>query len=413
MSSTTEAPRYVWLMGLANMSYGYGYAVVLVTAPQLLATHGVPEPVIANLTALATTAGLATFALAPLLDCWFSRRSWAIGLALVVAMLVFATLVLPANSALFAPALALIALAVVLYNSAIGGWLGAVLPKSADETIGTWFNIGNAAGFGIGAQVQFWLLGHLAAPLGAAVVAALGLAPLAILAVLPSPDAGHADVRESFGRLARDVSQLVRQGSVLRIIVLFLLPCGAFTLTNAFGGLGGDFHASPGLVDSANGIVAVVVNLIAALLFKPLLTRVRAPLAYLAVGSIGAVFTLALLPLPLMPWVFVLAVIGENIAQTCAQVAQNAIIFRSIPLGSPLASSQFGLLTTAFQLPYAYMQALDGRGYGWRGVSGSFLMDAGVSMAACALVLIPVLGWLRAGLLEAPADAVPAHASGA
>ena len=110
------------------------------------------------------------------------------------------------------------------------------------------------------------------------------------------------------------------------------------------------------------------------------------------------------MPLPLAPWVFVLAVIGENIAQTCAQIAQNTMMFRSIPRGSTLASTQFGLLGTAAFVPYAYMQALDGQGYSWRGVSGAFLMDAGVSMAACALVLVPVLAWLRAGLLEAPAD---------
>jgi PAT family beta-lactamase induction signal transducer AmpG len=408
MTSTTSAkPRYVWLMGLANMTYGYGFAVVLVTGPQLLAARGVPEPVIANLTALAMAASLGTFILAPLLDCWVSRRSWAIGLAVLGASLLFVTLQLPPRSLLFPVTLCSAALALTLFTSAIGGWLGAALPKSADETIGTWYNIGNATGFGLGAQVQFWLLTHLSAPLGAAIVVGIVLLPLATLAVMPAPDAERTAMRESFGRLTRDVTHLLQHGPVVRILLLFVLPCGAFTLTNAFGGIGGIFHASPALVDGATGIISVIVSVIAALLFKPLLTRVRAPLAYLAVGTIGAVFTLSMLPLPLAPWVFVLAVVGENIAQTCAQVAQNTMVFRSIPLGSPLASSQFGLLQTAALVPYAYMQALDGQGYGWRGVSGSFLMDACVSMAACALVLVPVLRWLRAGLLEAPEEQVP------
>lgn len=407
MTATTQSPRQVWLMGLANLTFGYGYAVVLVTAPQLLAARGVPEPEIANLTALAMSAALGTFVLAPLLDCWVSRRSWAIGLAVSAMVMIFAGLSLAANSPLFAPALALTTLSLGLFSSAIGGWLGAALPKSADETIATWFNIGNAAGFGIGAQVQFWLLTHLAAPLGAAIVAAIVLVPLATLTVMPSPDAGRTAMRESFGRLTTDVTYLLRHGPVVRILFLFVLPCGAFTLTNAFGGIGGAFHASAALVDGTTGFVTVIVSLIAALLFKPLLTRVRAPIAYLTVGTIGAVFTLCLLPLPLAPWVFVLAVVGENIAQTCAQVAQNTMIFRSIPLGSKLASTQFGLLQTAAFVPYVYMQALDGQGYGWRGVSGSFLVDAGISMIACALVLIPVLRWLRAGLLEAPQDGPP------
>lgn len=410
MASSTQAqPRYVWMMGLANIAYGYGFAVVLVTVPQLLAARGVPEPVIANLTALAMAATLGTFVLAPLLDCMVSRRIWAISLATASASLTFVAFVLPANSSLFAVALFCDALLLGLYTSAIGGWLGAALPKSADETIGTWFMIGNATGFGLGAQMQFWLLTHLPAPLGAAIVAAVVLVPLAFLAIMPPPDAGQFAIRESFGRLINDMSQLLRHGPVLRIMALFVLPCGAFTLTNAFGGIGGVFHASAALVDGATGILSVFVSLIAALLFKPLLTRVRAPLAYLAVGAIGAAFTLSLLPLPLTPWVFVLAVVGENIAQTCAQVAQNTMVFRSIPLGSTLASSQFGLLQAAALGPYAYMQALDGQGYNWRGVSGSFLMDAGVSIVACALVLVPVLGWLRAGVLEAPPETQPAE----
>jgi hypothetical protein len=58
----------VWLMGFANSTYGFGYAAVLVTAPQLLASHGVAEPVIAGMTTLALSATLLVFAVAPVLD---------------------------------------------------------------------------------------------------------------------------------------------------------------------------------------------------------------------------------------------------------------------------------------------------------------------------------------------------------
>lgn len=255
----------------------------------------------------------------------------------------------------------------------------------------------------LGAQVQFWLLTNLGAPLGAAIATAIVLLPLATLTVMPSPDNGRAAGPESVSRLANDMSQLVRHGPVLGIMALFVLPCGACILTNTFGGICGVFHASPRPVDGATGFLTVIVSLIAALSFKPLLTRVRAPLAYLA---IGALFTLPL-PLALAPWVFVLAVVGKNIAHTCAQVAQNTMVLRSIPRGSTLASSQFGLLQTAALVPYAYMPAIDGQGFAWRGVSGLFLMDAGISLVACAVVLIPVWRWLRAGLLEAPQDAMP------
>jgi MFS transporter, PAT family, beta-lactamase induction signal transducer AmpG len=408
-----KPPRLVWLMGFTNSIYGFAYAVVLVTVPQLLAAHGVAEPVIANLTALALIVSLAAFAVAPVLDTLMSRRAWAIALAFAVSGLTFLVLTLPNASPILAPLLAADALVASLYCAAIGGWLGAALPKGSDETIGTWFTIGNGFGFGLGAISQFWLMSHLPNTLGAATIAGATLVPLAIMPLMPAPNAGRRAVHESFGNLARDLAQLVRRPVVLRILLMFVLPCAAFTLTNAFGGIGRDFHASEGLVDVANGIGATVIGFVASLAARLLLKRLPAPLLYLGIGVIGAAFTLSLLALARTPTTYLMAVVGENMAQSIAQVSQNAIVFRSIPEGSPLASSQFGLLSTALVIPYAYMQMLDGYGYKLAGgVAGSFAMDAVVSLAACILLLVPVMGWLRAGKLETDSrsERLPAHA---
>jgi PAT family beta-lactamase induction signal transducer AmpG len=398
-------------MGFANAIFGFAYAVVLVTIPQLLAARGVGEPVIASLTSLALIFSLAVFAVAPVLDTMISRRSWSIALALTVSALLFILLLLPSGSSLLALVLAMTALITSLYNSAIGGWLGAALPKGSDEAIGTWFTIGNGFGFGLGAISQYWLMSHLPPPLGAAAIAVAALVPLAVLPLIPMPSGGRKAVRESFGGLVKDVLELVRQPVVLRILLMFVLPCAAFTLTNAFGGIGRDFHASNALIDVANGIGATIIGFIASLAARLLLKWIPAPLAYLGIGVVGAVFTLSLLALARTPATYLMAVIGENAAQSIAQVSQNAIVFRSIREGSPLASSQFGLLSTALVVPYAYMQMLDGYGYKLAGrVDGSFLMDAGLSLAACLSLAIPVTRWLRAGKLETDPGAEPLQA---
>gem|GEM_PF-389371 len=400
-----QSPRYVWAMGLSNAAYGFSFAGVLVTMPQVMAAHGVGEPVIAGLTALASLASLATFAIAPILDTMFSRRTWAVALGLLAAVLSAVLLAVPPTGALVAPLMMASALTLVLLNTAIGGWLGAVLPKTMDDAIGAWFAIGNAVGFGVGALSQFWLITNLPAPLGQIAVGAIVLVPLALIRLIPAADLGRKGVRESFGDLARDLSKLIFQPLVVRIAIMFALPCAAFTLTNAFGGLGPDFHASSGMVGIANGVGATVVGMAAALFARWCLTRIRTPLLYLGVGMAGAIFTALLIGLPHGPGVYVLAVCGENIAQSMAQVSQNAIIFGSIRRGSPLAASQFGLLGTAYLLPYAYMQALDGYGYHLAGnVAGSFWMDAGVSLAACLIMVVPVLRWMRSGKLRAPDD---------
>jgi MFS transporter, PAT family, beta-lactamase induction signal transducer AmpG len=407
MTETEHAPpKLVWLMGFMNSIYGFAYAVVLVTVPQLLAGHGVAEPVIANLTALALIVSLAAFAAAPVLDTLVSRRAWSIALALAVSGLTFLVLMLPSASPMLAPVLASDALVTSLYCAAIGGWLGAALPKGSDETIGTWFTIGNGFGFGLGAISQFWLMSHFPSTLGAATIAVATLIPLAIVPIMPISAGDRRAVRESFGTLARDLAQLVRQPVVLRILLIFVLPCAAFTLTNAFGGIGSDFHASATLIDVANGVGATVIGFVASLAARLFLKRVPAPLLYLGIGLVGAAFTLSLLALSRTPATYLMAVVGENMAQSIAQVSQNAIVFRSIREGSPLASSQFGLLSTALVIPYAYMQMLDGYGYKLAGgVAGSFTMDALVSLAACLFMLFPVISWLRAGKLATDSGA--------
>jgi PAT family beta-lactamase induction signal transducer AmpG len=370
-----ERPKLVWLMGFINSTYGFAYSVVLVTVPQLLAARGIAEPVIASLTALALIVSLASFVFAPVLDTMISRRSWSIALAITVAALTFLVLRLPAESPLLAPILATDALVLSLFNAAIGGWLSAALPRGSGDSIGTWFTIGNSFGFGLGAISQFWIMSHLAGPLGAATIAAATLVPLAIMPFLPTPSKSRRAVQESFGNLARDLGHLVRQPVVLRILLMFILPCAAFTLTNAFGGMGRDFHASETLVGVANGLGATAIGFLASLAARLLLKRLPAPLIYLGIGAVGAAFTLSLLALSRTPATYLIAVVGENVAQSIAQVSQNAIVFRSIREGSPLASSQFGLLSTALVVPYAYMQMLDGYGYKLAGgVKGSFLM---------------------------------------
>ena len=415
--SSAPRPRLVWAMGLTNAAYGYAFAAVLVTMPQVMAANHVGEPLIATLTALATFASLATFALAPLLDTLISRRAWARLLGLMAAALTTALLLIAPTGPLVGPLMMADALTLVMLTTALGGWLGAALPKDMDDTIGTWFTIGNAGGFGLGAVSQFWLISHLPAPWGALAVGGLAVLPLALQRLIPDPDTARKAVRESFGDLGRDLVLLVRQPLVLRVMLMFAMPCAAFTLTNAFGGLGPDFHVSPEVIDLANGFGATVTGLLGALLARWCLRAVHAPLLYLGVGIAGAVFTATVIGLPHTMVIYVVAVIGENIAQSFAQVAQNAIVFGSIRRGSALAASQFGLLTTAALLPYSYMQALDGYGYHLAGnVAGSFWMDAGVSFAGCMLLLVPVLRWMRRGQLVAPdddgaVDAAPAIAA--
>jgi PAT family beta-lactamase induction signal transducer AmpG len=386
----------VWLMGLGNLPFGIYGALLLITIPQLLAARGVPEPQIASVTAVGLIPSFGSFLLAPILDVRFSRRSYAIAFGLLASVIAFFALAQIGNL----PALTVLLFAGMtsasLFQGALGGWLGSVVPNEQDGQLAAWFTVGNIGGFGVAAIIAITALRALPDFLGPAVVAMLIAAPLLILALMPPPSTDRRQARESFATLGRDLLALIKQRVVLRTLLIFCLPSSSFALTNTLGGLGGDFHVSEQFVAVVAGTGVTVAAIAAILLTRPLTERIRPQLLYLLIGIVGALFTFTLIALPRNGATFALAMAGENVFQAAAFTAASAIIFRGIGEGNPLAATQFTFLTAAYSLPITYMQTIDGHAYAFGGLTTTFLTDAGISLLVC-LVLLPfVRRWRNA-----------------
>lgn len=386
----------VWLMGLGNLPFGIYGALLLITVPQLLAARGVPEPQIASVTAIGLIPTFGSFLLAPILDVRFSRRSYAIAFGLLASVIAFFALDQIGNL----PALTVLLFAGMmsasLFQGALGGWLGSVVPKEQDGQLAAWFTVGNIGGFGVAAIIAITTLRALPGLLGPAVVAMLIAAPLLILARMPPPSTERRQARESFATLGRDLLALIKQRVVLRTLLIFCLPSSSFALTNTLGGLGGDFHVSEQFVAVVAGTVVTAASVAAILLIRPLTERMRPQLLYLLIGIVGALFTFTLIALPRNGATFALAMAGENVFQAAAFMAANAIIFRGIGEGSPLAATQFTFLNAAYALPIIYMQTIDGHAYAFGGLTTTFLTDAGISLLVCLALLPFVRRWRNA-----------------
>jgi MFS transporter, PAT family, beta-lactamase induction signal transducer AmpG len=166
-----------------------------------------------------------------------------------------------------------------------------------------------------------------------------------------------------------------------------------FSLVNILGGLGNDFAASSHFVGLVGGAGVMIGGIVGCLIF-PLIDRLL-PLRYLylAIGIVGSMFTLTLIWLPRTPMTFAVALIGENVFQSAAIVASTAITFETIGRSNPLAATTFCLMVSAFNIANTYMVVVDGRGYAWRGVAGSYATDAAVSLVA-SLLLVTLLIWV-------------------
>jgi PAT family beta-lactamase induction signal transducer AmpG len=309
---------------------------------------------------------------------------------LVTVLITLAALYSTDNLALLGVLLFSGQFAVSLYSSALGGWLGSLVSPEEEAGLGAWFTIGNVGGYGATAMVGIHLLRGLPFMVGAMLLSLIILLPLLSLPFMPALAPDRRLARESFGRFAADIVALLKRPVVLGALPFFLSPCASFALINTLSALGNDFRTSEETVATILGLGASLPA-VGSLLVPSLARRIPLRPLYLIIGSVGALFTMALIVLPHGPATFAIAVVGENLFASAAFAVATAIIFDTIGKNNPLAATQFAVLSASLQFPATYMQYIDGVGYGWGGLTGNFLTDSSLSLVTCGILALVLL----------------------
>jgi len=376
----------VWLMGLANTVFGMYGGIMVISVPQLLSAHHVPEATIAAMTAVMISSGFWAFLFSPVLDVRFSRRWYSVATtALAAGLLVLALFNLDHLALVEASLLAGYFFA-NLYQSALGGWLASITRPEDQNRLSVWVTIGNIGGGGAMAVATGELVRYLSPPAAALLLGSVLLLPLAVFPWMPAPGPDRRLARESFAQFFGEVASLLKRREVLIAIVLFAAPAATFSLTNFLSGVGEDFHASAHFVGLVGGGGVLAGGIAGCFIFRLIDRVLPLRLLYLAIGVAGAAFTLALILLPHTPAAFAVALIGENVFQALAITASTAISFHTVGRDNPLAATTYCLMVSAFNVPITYMLFVDGSGYAWHGVAGSYAADAGLSLIASVLL---------------------------
>jgi PAT family beta-lactamase induction signal transducer AmpG len=390
-------------MGLSNATFGLVGGFIVLPLPQILGAQGLSEARIAAVSAACLSPGFWVFLLGPILDIRFSRRFYASLFAILAGLGLFLAVEMRAHVLLFETAVLIAYAAAVLSSNAIGGWFGAILPEISHTDhddpnqeaarLSAWTQVGSFLGGGAMAVLPSELLRLLPVHFAATILGAIVILPAAVFPWVPLPAGAAARptlraAQESFRTLFRELRVLLTRREVLLTMLLFVAPTGAFALTNQLTGVASDFRASDAFVSRIGGTVLSCAGA-AVCLLVPVLARWVKPLPlYLLIGTVGSLFTLALLLLPRSPATFALAFMIENVMQALSFTAAVAISFTTIGGGNPLAATQFSLLTSATVLPILYMGVLDGRTYtgiaGIHGLNGMYTVDGCISLASCA-----------------------------
>lgn len=390
----------IWLMGLTNSLFGLSGGFAVVTVPEMLAAQGVPGGHIAVMVAVILSPAFWAFLLSPMLDVRFSRRSYAIVFGTLASLAVGFTAYNHSNPALVEAVMIAGVVAATFYQGAVGGWMGSLIPHEQDSSLGMWFAVANTGASGLMILFAGSIVRRFPPAEAAILVAGAMMLPMLFFLAVPAPGPDRRLARESFGRFWAEVASLAARREVQIALLLFLLPSASFSLTNVLGGVGKDFSASEHMVSLFAGFGSVAAGLAGSFLLKPLSRRFPLRPLYLGIGITGGLFTLSLLALPRAPWCFGLAITGENLFQALAFAAGNAITFETIGPGNPLAATVFTLLMAATNLPIFYMGIVDGHGYDWKGISGSFTTDACISIAVCLLLSWVLPRWRRAARVD-------------
>ena len=386
---------------MTNAVFGLTGGFCAVIIPDLLAAHGLPPGQIASIAAAILSPGFWAFMIAPMLDVRLSRRTYALILGLITAIAIGVTVTIADRPLLIEAIMVPGFLAASLYQGAVGGWMGTLIPKHQDGELGIWFTVSNIGAGGLMMVLSGEVLHRLPAPAAAFLLGGIILLPMTLFIAIPSPGPDRRLARESFGRFWREIASLVRKREVVLALLLFTLPTASFALTNVLGGTGSDFAASERTVSLFAGIGSTIAGLAGSFLLFPLARRFAMRPLYLGIGCVGSLFTLSLIFIPRAPWSFAVAISGQNLFQALGFSAAYAICFEVIGPDNALAATLLTLLVSASNLPITYMQYLDGRGYNHGGLAGCFLTDACISIGACSLMAWVLSRW------RATAEAAP------
>ncbi len=382
-------------MGLTNALFGMYGGVLVITVPQLLSARHVPEATLSAMTAAMISPGFWTFLASPVLDVRFSRRWYAVVTAVIAAILLLLALLNLDHLVLVEVLLVAGFFFANLYQSALGGWLSSIITTEEENSLSVWVTIANISGGGVMAVIAGEVVQRFSPAAAALILGAVILLPIALFPWMQAPGPDRRLARESFTQFFGEVLGILERRDVLIAIVLFIAPAATFSLVNILGGLGSDFHASTHFVGLVGGAGVVIAGITGCLIF-PLIDRLMpVRYLYLAIGVVGSLFTLVLLLLPRTPTNFAVALIGENVFQSLAITASTAISFDTVGRSNPLAATTYCLMISAFNIANTYMLVVDGWGYAWRGVAGSYAVDAFVSLAACFVLATFLTGLAR------------------
>jgi MFS family permease len=381
------------------LPFGISTGYMSVTLPFLLTGAGLSVAAAAAIVALGASANTFRFLWGPLTDLTLTLRRWYwIGLLASAG-----TLLLLSWMPLRKEALGLISVVVFLTQVAIaliilpvGGLMAHTVREEQKGRAAGWTSAGSMGGTGFGGGAGVWLAAHWSVHAAGLCLTVVMLACGAALWFVPDWRSDSTERLASRVRaIGRDLVQTMRSAMPLFSAILVASPIGVGAAANLWSAVATDWHAGPDTVALVTGVLNGLISALTCAAGGWIADSCGRWWAFFGSGAMLVVVAITMAVMPRTPTAYAAGVLVYAACLGLALAAYNAVVLHATGRGA--AATKYSVLSSAGNIPNAYMTAFDGWAHD-RFRAGGMLVAESIVTVACILAGLTILRWLNNGL---------------
>lgn len=355
----------------------------------LLRNEGVNPAHAASIVALLSIPHVIYFLWGPLTDFYLARRTWLLLTAAASGAVMLLAFRQPGLGTRWA--VGLMFLSACLGNcvaAACGGIMGTLGSEKGRRRAGSFYQSGSLAFGGLTVFALVSLSGRINLHgLGWILAALIALPGLAALAAPANPVTAAPTARATGARIWGEFRATFLRWQAIPYTALILSPLSSGAMIGLLPELARDYGVSGAEVAWMNGFGGALLMAAGAVAATLIPVRVRAPMAYVAVGFANAA-TLALLAAgPLRPAVYFAGTLLFLFTIGMGYAVFTAVTLEFLGQSGKSGSARYAIINSLGNLPVAYMSWVDGRGYAHWGPRAMPGIDAILTAAAGSVLL--------------------------
>ncbi len=377
---TDPKPAHPLIFLILVLPFGVVSGYVTVALGYLLTKDGVSVQAVAALVGASLLPQVFKFLWAPLVDATLSLKKWYIIGAVISAVCIALTGLLPIKESSLPLLTAIVVtanIAVSFLGTASNGLAAHDTPHHRKGIVGGFLQAGNLGGSGVGGGAGLWLAQHAAITWVSPVTLAIACAAccLALFWVNEPASTVQAEkVSATLKNLFTDIWDTLKTRMGILAMILCFLPLGTGAASNLWSAVAGDWHADADTVAFVTGVMSGLITAAGCLFGGWVCDRMNRQIAYTAFGVLMAICAVAMAVAPHTRLMYIIWTSLYAFILGLSYAGFTAFVFEAIGKGA--AATKFTVYASLSNAPIYYMTIIDGMAYDNYGPSGMLIVEA-------------------------------------